>query len=159
MNRAFYAPVVREHPSKPQGRVGSPQRTPDSGGGAAVSPKPQNLAPIIETAQVTAQAVSDFKKLQKNDLLNIEKVFPTVTAQVTAQVTAEVLLYCQIPRAAREIMAHLGLSHWKTFQTNYLKPLLEAGAIERTIPNKPKSPLQKYRITNTSLNWLETIKT
>jgi ATP-dependent DNA helicase RecG len=116
---------------------------------------PLRSAPPPETAQVTAQAVSDFKKLQKNDLLNIEKVFPTVTAQVTA----EVLIYCQIPRAAREIMAHLGLSHWKTFQTNYLKPLLEAGAIERTIPNKPKSPLQKYRITNTSLNWLKTIKT
>lgn len=116
---------------------------------------PLRSSPIPQTAQVTAQVVSDFKKLKKNDLLNIEKVFPTVTAQVTAQV----LLYCQIPRAAREIMVHLGLSHWKTFQTNYLKPLMEAGAIERTIPNKPKSPLQKYRLTNTSLNWLETIKT
>jgi len=78
--------------------------------------------------------------------------------RATAQATAQVVLYCQTPQAAREIMAHLGLSHWKTFQTNYLKPLLEAGAIERTIPNKPRSPLQKYRLSNISLNWIKTLK-
>ena len=57
ISRAFYAPVVREHPSKPQGRVGSPQRTPDSSDAVAVSSQPQNLSPMSETAQVTAQAV------------------------------------------------------------------------------------------------------
>jgi hypothetical protein len=31
ISRAINAPLVREHPSKPQGRVGSPQRTIDSG--------------------------------------------------------------------------------------------------------------------------------
>jgi hypothetical protein len=48
MSRAFYAPVVREHPSKPQGRLDSPQRTPDLGGGLAVFPQPQNPAPMSE---------------------------------------------------------------------------------------------------------------
>ena len=94
--------------------------------------------------------MSDFKKLKASDLSRLEEMFPTVTAQVTA----EVVMFCQTPRSAREIMAHIGLSHWKTFQSNYLKPLLEEGAMERTIPNKPKSRLQKYRLTEAARTWL-----
>jgi predicted HTH transcriptional regulator len=65
----------------------------------------------------------------------------------TAQVTAQVVKFCKEPRSAREIMEMLGLNHWKTFQNNYLNPILEAGFIERTIPDKPTSRLQKYRLT------------
>lgn len=45
-----------------------------------------------------------------------------------------------------ELMSLLGLSHRATFQKNYLNPAIEAGLIERTIPDKPKSPKQKYRL-------------
>jgi len=44
-------------------------------------------------------------------------------------------------------MELLGLRHWRTFQLNYLNPLLEAEFIERTLPDKPNSRLQKYRLT------------
>jgi len=44
-------------------------------------------------------------------------------------------------------MRKLKLKHWKTFQANYLNPLLDSGILERTIPEKPNSRLQKYRIT------------
>jgi len=43
-------------------------------------------------------------------------------------------------------MGMLGLSHRANFRKNYLTPALEAGLIERTIPEKPNSRLQKYRI-------------
>ena len=43
-------------------------------------------------------------------------------------------------------MELLKRKHWKTFQKNYLKPLLDAGIIERTIPDKPTSSKQKYRV-------------
>ena len=45
-----------------------------------------------------------------------------------------------------ELMSLLGLSHRPTFQQNYLNPAIEAELIERTIPDKPKSPKQRYRL-------------
>jgi hypothetical protein len=46
-----------------------------------------------------------------------------------------------------ELMSLLGLSHRPTFQQNYLNPAIEVGLIERTIPNKLKSPKQRYRLS------------
>ena len=45
-----------------------------------------------------------------------------------------------------ELMQFVGLTHRATFQKNYLNPAIEAGLIERTIPDKPKSPKQKYHL-------------
>ena len=45
------------------------------------------------------------------------------------------------------LMAALGLSHRPTFRRNYLNPALAQGYVERTIPDKPNSPAQKYRLT------------
>jgi len=44
-------------------------------------------------------------------------------------------------------MTRLKLSHRPTFRANYLHPALEQDLIERTIPEKPNSRLQKYRLT------------
>nr|WP_277604149.1 MULTISPECIES: Fic family protein [unclassified Acinetobacter] len=45
-----------------------------------------------------------------------------------------------------ELMQMVGLTHRATFQKNYLNPAIEAGLIKRTIPDKPKSPKQRYRL-------------
>lgn len=47
--------------------------------------------------------------------------------------------------ATRELMARLELSDRSNFVNGYLKPALEGGFIERTIPDKPTSKLQRYR--------------
>ena len=41
----------------------------------------------------------------------------------------------------------LGLKHKKHFLTHHLHPAIVEGWIEMTIPNKPNSRLQKYRLT------------
>ena len=41
----------------------------------------------------------------------------------------------------------LGLKHRPTFRKNDLRPALEAHLVEATIPDKPVSRLQKYRLT------------
>jgi len=54
-------------------------------------------------------------------------------------------------------MQHLQLRHWKTFQANYLSPLLKDKLLERTIPDKPTSRLQKYRLTERGTKMLATM--
>ena len=58
----------------------------------------------------------------------------------------------------QEIQSELGLMDKKHFRLNYLKPALEQGFIEMTIPNKPNSPLQKYRLTTLGKQLKERIK-
>jgi len=49
-------------------------------------------------------------------------------------------------KSAGELRNMLGLKHRQTFRENYLHPALEQGLIELTIPDKPNSRLQKYRM-------------
>ncbi len=49
----------------------------------------------------------------------------------------------------------LGLSDRKSFRERYLKPALTDSLIEMTIPDKPNSRLQKYRLTDKGRQWLE----
>lgn len=75
----------------------------------------------------------------------------SVAGQVTDPVTDPVLRLLQTligePKAPSAMQADLGLKHRPTFRANYLYPALEADLIEMTIPNKPNSSQQKYRLT------------
>lgn len=46
-----------------------------------------------------------------------------------------------------QIMRGLAMSHRGTFRKNYMDPALEAGYVEMTQPDSPRSPTQKYRLT------------
>lgn len=67
--------------------------------------------------------------------------------QVTDQVAALLPVLGRETLTALECMKQLELSHRPTFRANYLSPALTAGLIEYTIPGKPQSRLQKYRLT------------
>ena len=47
--------------------------------------------------------------------------------------------------SAAQLMERLGLSHRPTFRKNYLRPALDGGLIEMTVPDKPNSRNQRYR--------------
>jgi hypothetical protein len=47
--------------------------------------------------------------------------------------------------SALELMELLELKHRPTFRKNYLRPALESGLIEMTLPNAPHARGQKYR--------------
>ena len=69
--------------------------------------------------------------------------------QVSDQVRRLLEALGQGEKSAAELMDDLGLRHAPTFRKNYLSPALETGLVERTRPDAPRSPLQKYRLTIT----------
>lgn len=68
-----------------------------------------------------------------------------ITTQVTTQVEALLSAMGNGTYSTVELMGELGLSSRKNFMENYLNPALAADLVERTIPNKPNSRLQRYR--------------
>ncbi len=53
-----------------------------------------------------------------------------------------------------EIMAELGLRDEKHFRERYQQTAVSSGLIEMTLPGKPNSRLQKYRLTTQGRAWL-----
>lgn len=81
---------------------------------------------------------------------------PPATGQVEAWIQAT-LNACNTPKSSAEIQKLVGIRHRETFQRNYLDLLIGEGLIERTIPGKPNSRLQKYRLTAKGRAWLQQI--
>lgn len=78
---------------------------------------------------------------------------PQVAPQVTPQV-ASLLKAIQAEMTREVIQSALGLHDRKSFRERYLKPALADGMIEMTLPDKPNSRLQKYRLTDKGRQWL-----
>lgn len=71
---------------------------------------------------------------------------PQVGPQVTPQV--EALLSCLHGDVSREqLQSALGLADSKSFRQRYLRPALDAGLVEMTVPDKPTSRMQRYRLS------------
>ncbi|MBU4140032.1 MAG: hypothetical protein KJ729_08930 [Euryarchaeota archaeon] len=73
-----------------------------------------------------------------------------ITGEVAGEVTGEVqrLLKVLVGEMKRtDIQEALALRHEEYFREAYLIPALTAGVIEMTIPGKPTSSKQKYRVT------------
>ena len=58
--------------------------------------------------------------------------------------TAEILEYCGIPRSRGEIQEFIGITSRSYFREKVLNPLIRGGLLKLTIPDKPRSPNQKY---------------
>ena len=72
------------------------------------------------------------------------------TTEAAPEVTPEVQRLLGVVEGEmnrREIQEQLGLKAEKNFRLLYLRPALDMGLIEMTIPGKPRSPKQCYRLT------------
>jgi predicted HTH transcriptional regulator len=79
------------------------------------------------------------------------------TSEVTGEVTGEVrklLLVCRGEMSRRQLQEALSLKGEENFRQLYLIPALLSELIEMTIPDKPNSRLQKYRLTPKGLIFL-----
>ena len=75
----------------------------------------------------------------------------TFTEQATEHVTEQVkrLIFAVKDKelSIKQIMEKLTMKHRPTIVYDYIKPAINLNLIEQTIPEKPKSPNQKYRLT------------
>ena len=84
----------------------------------------------------------------------------TVHPQAVGMVTAEVarLLGVLEGEQQRSRLQHLvGIKHDEHFRRAYLLPALGMGLIEMTVPGKPTSRLQRYRLTEKGAACLDAI--
>ena len=78
----------------------------------------------------------------------------TAAPQVNPQVD-RLLAVIRGEMSRDDLQSTLELLDRKSFRERYLKPALAAGLIEMTIPEKPNSRLQKYRLTDKGRQWLQ----
>jgi ATP-dependent DNA helicase RecG len=101
---------------------------------------PLSLVPSAGTQQAAVQVTT--------------QVPTQVTTQVTTQVGA-LLSRLQAEMTRQAMQDALGLANREHFRKAYLAPALELGVIEMTVPNKPNSRSQRYRLTALGKRWLQ----
>jgi len=67
----------------------------------------------------------------------------------------EVLALADVPRALAELMVPSGRTDRTKFRDQIIAPLLDAGLLAMTVPDKPRSPKQQYRATAAGLAALQ----
>lgn len=75
---------------------------------------------------------------------------PEVAPQVTPEVTPQfqLVLALQGAMSREELQRGLGLKDAKHFRSRHLQPAIAAGWVAMTLPDKPQSSLQRYRLTS-----------
>lgn len=101
-----------------------------------------NPEPMFNVDKITAFEVIVRPTWSLNLIADEEKVTKSVTKQ--AGIINEILSFCLEPHSLAEIMEHVGLKHRSNTKQRYINPLIEAGYLIMTIPDKPNSWKQKY---------------
>jgi predicted HTH transcriptional regulator len=89
----------------------------------------------VDTSKVTGQVPGKYRASTGQVAIEIERLVA--------------VMHGEMSRAA--IQSALDLRHRDYFNEAYLIPALNSGYVEMTIPNKPKSSRQKYRLTEKGL--------
>jgi ATP-dependent DNA helicase RecG len=109
---------------------------------------------VIAQCREAGIAPPEFQEVAGSTVVTF-RVQVGLTPQVTPQVVA-LLEAARHPHSREELQGVLGLKDRMHFQKAYLEPLLAAGWLQMTIPDRPRSRLQRYRTTTTGLAALQT---
>lgn len=86
---------------------------------------------------------------------------PHVTPHVTLQVAPHIRRLAESLRGKMsrdEIMDALNLKDRMHFVNGYLRPAVDAGIVQMTYPEKPRSRNQRYSLTDQGRKWLDSLK-
>jgi predicted HTH transcriptional regulator len=86
------------------------------------------------------------KKIKREKIENPENI--QVSTQVSTQVERLLYKFDNDIMSVEELQKAFNFKERRTFARNYIQPALKLGLIEMTIPDKPNSRLQKYRLTD-----------
>jgi len=106
------------------------------------------LAPVFKSTPTAFHVI--LKNMNFNLLSASEQVSEQVGEQVSEQVgeldtrVEKLLDFCAIARTRSEMQELISISSRVFFSKNYLQPLLDAGKLRMTIPDKPNSSNQRY---------------
>ena len=118
---------------------------------AAGLPEPEFTVTDVFVARVWRPAPAERTEQNRSgDGSVTHDVTPHVTPDVTPHVTPDVMRLLSVMAGAMsrsEIQAKLKLTDDKHFRQYYLQPAVAQGLLEMTVPDRPRSRLQKYRLT------------
>lgn len=84
-------------------------------------------------------------EVEKNkESVNLELKHSPILMELDINGFAKIMEYLEIPRSRKEIQEFCGYKSRDSFMKNILNPLIEAGKVKLLLPDKPKSPKQKY---------------
>ncbi len=127
----------------------------------AIPDKPQSRLQQYRLSALGSQVQNT--ETDKVDLRGeISDSTPQVTPQVSPQVSPQVVNLLkgigEDTLSKAEIMGIMHLTDRKSFSRLYLQPALTQGLIEMTVPNKPQSRLQRYRLTKLGIEYIRRMK-
>lgn len=110
-----------------------------------------NLEPAFDISKITAFEVTCFSALSVNNLRDnnerleaaISKIFPRYFQDEERRTVMMLLEQMQTEQTAQALAKLLSCTT-RTLRDKYLAPMIEAGVVVRTIPDKPKSKNQRY---------------
>lgn len=85
--------------------------------------------------------------LRSHKVLKRDQVEPKLL-ELLESIYLKILIYCEQPQSRSSILENIALSNNSRNFDNYIKPLIEVGWPNLTLPNKPTSKNQKYFTTD-----------
>jgi predicted transcriptional regulator len=113
---------------------------------------PANDSTMTHTTQMTSGASPENAS---NISSNISSNMPTGTRLALSRHHVEILYKCLIDTGITDLLEIAGRTDRTKFRNQVLNPLIKAGFLEMTIPDKPSSSKQKYRVTEEGRDLLE----
>lgn len=117
-------------------------------------PKILSNAPNASFKEFGGLFITSFGRKNSSNELSDKGITMEVTmdesTEVAMEVSAEIKAFLAVfsgDMSRVELMNKLALKNAEHFRLHYLRRALEDGLIEMTLPNKPQSRLQKYRLT------------
>ena len=86
----------------------------------------------------------ELKLIEPSNLYKFNKDYNVYEDMSNDEETNNLIVFCKTPRTRKEICDYLGLNSVTYAIQTYVNPLVEAGVIKLSIPDKPKSPKQLY---------------